>query len=347
MTVQPAAPPRVPLARVRSWLDFWYLLYRFPALSFSALLPVLGAASVTRDLGPRRLLGLFAIGFLFHGFSYISNDLIDLRLDRSEPMRADYPLVRGQLAPGTAWVLALIHVPLSFLVAARLAGSAAGCWYLLLAYALLTIYNLWGKRCLFPPLTDAVQALGWCALTLHGASVVGGAATSALEHLLAYVFGYVLLINGVHGPLRDLPNDYRSGARTTAILLQVRPSGATGVILSPALGLYTLLLQVALAWITLSHLRWNVPGGLSSPTAALSLALCLFAGALLVAAYVGRHDDLRLLTVGYAHLVVTLAVLPAAFATAAGPAVAATAFALFLLPVASYWLRNRNAEPVR
>lgn len=331
-------------ARLRSWLDFWYLLYRFPALSFSALLPVLGAAAVTQDLGPRRLLGLFAIGLCFHGFCYISNDLVDLRLDRGEPMRADYPLVRGQVSPRAAWLLALIHVPLSFLVAALLTSPPAGFCYLLLAYALLTTYNLWGKRCLFPPLTDAVQALGWCALTLHGAFVVGDATTPALEHLLAYVFVYVLLINGVHGPLRDLPNDYRSGARTTAILLRARPRGATGVTLSPVLGLYTLLLQSAVVWITVSHLRLNIPGGLSSPTAALSLALCLIAVALLGTAYLARHDELRLQTVGSVHLVVTLALLAATFATTAGPAVAATAFAIFSLPVVSLWLRNRNAE---
>jgi 1,4-dihydroxy-2-naphthoate octaprenyltransferase len=40
----------------------------------------------------------------------------------------------------------------------------------------------------------------------------------------AYVAVFTLFFNGIHGSLRDLENDFASGARTTAIFLGARPA---------------------------------------------------------------------------------------------------------------------------
>jgi 4-hydroxybenzoate polyprenyltransferase len=199
-----------------------YRFIRFSALGATAILPLLGAASVAPRIEPALLLGLLAAALLFHCFAYVLNDVIDLPIDRLEPQRATFPLVRGMVSPAQALAFALAQVPLAFALTAWLGGGPAAFGALALAFALMAVYNLWGKRAPFPPLTDLAQGLGWAALLVYGAALAGPPAplTAALA---AFEVVFILLINGVHGPLRDLANDLRCGARTTAILLGARP----------------------------------------------------------------------------------------------------------------------------
>ena len=199
-----------------------YRFIRFSALGATAILPLLGAASVAPRIEPALLLGLLAAALLFHCFAYVLNDVIDLPIDRLEPQRATFPLVRGMVSPAQALAFALAQVPLAFALTAWLGGGPAAFGALALAFALMTVYNLWGKRAPFPPLTDLAQGLGWAALVVYGAALAGPP-TPLTAALAAFEVVFILLINGVHGPLRDLANDLRCGARTTAILLGARP----------------------------------------------------------------------------------------------------------------------------
>jgi 4-hydroxybenzoate polyprenyltransferase len=232
-----------------------YRLGRFSALSFSLMLPLLGAS--TADLprtAPWRLAGLLAVGLVFHIFAYVLNDVIDLPLDCTEPLRADSPMVLGLVRRSDALVLALVQVPLVFLVHAWLGGGIAAALALLCALGLMAIYDVFGKRIAFPPLSDAVQGLAWAALAAYGTFASGGILTGRSGVLLALVFVYVLMINGVHGGLRDLVNDAHHGARTTALFLG---GGGVGLerlaiprgLLVYALALQGLLLGISLLWL--------------------------------------------------------------------------------------------------
>lgn len=303
-----------------------YRFIRFSALGATAILPLLGAASVTPRVGARLLLGLLAAALLFHCFAYVLNDVIDLPIDRREPQRATFPLVRGLVSPAQALAFALAQVPLAFALTAGLGGGRLAYGALALACALMTVYNLWGKRGPFPPLTDLVQGLGWAALLVYGAALAGRP-TPLTAALAAFEVVFILLINGVHGPLRDLANDLRCGARTTAILLGARPArGDPGpqtldpepslVHIPPALTAYALALHGLLVGLLALPLALNWLGqtpAARAATAALSLGLALWALRLLLRAR-GSPDQRTLLSAGMAHLVLTMTALIALFA---------------------------------
>jgi hypothetical protein len=101
-----------------------YHFSRFSALGATAALPLLGAGSVSAQLTPRRATGLLAVASAFHLFAYLHNDICDLDLDRTQPRRRHYPLVRGAVQPELALGLALICVPLAFALHTRLVAGA-------------------------------------------------------------------------------------------------------------------------------------------------------------------------------------------------------------------------------
>ncbi len=146
-----------------------YLFIRISTLGFTLLLTLLGAASGQHALTNGTMLLMISVGLAFHIFAYVLNDVVDLRLDRTEPLRADSPLVQGTITRRRALWLAFSQPPLAFVIA-YLAGVTLVALYMLgAAFLSLAAYNLYGKRCPLPPLTDFVQAVGWCALVLFGA----------------------------------------------------------------------------------------------------------------------------------------------------------------------------------
>lgn len=248
--------------RLRNCLRDAYHTLRLSAFGATAALPLLGAAAADRKLDGRRAAALLGVAAVFHAFAYLHNDLCDLDLDRTQPLRAAYPLVRGALAPGQARVLALGCLPAAFVLdALASAPGRAGVRRarLTAALALLAVYNRWGKRCPLPPLTDLVQALGWAALLAYGAAASGRPDPPLLRLLIVYELALIMQVNGVHGSLRDLANDHARGARTTAIWLGARADPAGGLSVTPRLAAYALVLQCALVALPLAGLVVNLP----------------------------------------------------------------------------------------
>ncbi len=265
-----------------------YRFLRFSAFGATATLPLLGAGSTEPQLGMRRTLGLLGIAAAFHAFAYVHNDVCDLEIDRTQPLRADYPLVRGDMSPQAALVIALGCVPVAFALdrwvvrddrrdapVGRLVGrrdAPPGRLYLASAFVLMAIYNRWGKMCPFPPLTDLVQGASWALLIGYGATVSGQPVNRLTRTLIAYELLLILMVNGVHGSLRDLGNDRARGARTTAIMLGAEET-PDGLRVGPGLIAYAAALQCALLALPLWAARGRVPtvgvGAIASLTAAL------------------------------------------------------------------------------
>jgi 4-hydroxybenzoate polyprenyltransferase len=202
---------------------------RLHYFGFTSMLILLGAAMVRGDPDKTLVGGLLAVGLCFHICSYVLNDVIDLDLDKKQPKRAKDPLVRGAISKEVALALALVQIPLAALLSFLLEASLWACLALGAGFALILVYNVWGKCCPFPPLTDLVQGLGWGSLVWYGALVARPDAPIdlILERtlpLFVYGTGFILLINGVHGGLRDLRTDRDNGMRTTALFLGARPA---------------------------------------------------------------------------------------------------------------------------
>jgi 4-hydroxybenzoate polyprenyltransferase len=272
--------------RFRNLLADAYHTLRLSAFGATAALPLLGAAVADRSLDGRRAAGLLGVAAAFHAFAYVHNDFCDLELDRTQPLRAAYPLVRGALNPRSALALALASLPVAYALDMRIAApERAGTRRLRLAaaLALLAVYNRWGKSCPLPPLTDFIQALGWAALLAYGAAVTGRPDPPLLRLLMAYELGLIMQVNGVHGALRDLANDYTHGAHTTAIWFGARPRPNGGMHVPPLLGAYALTLQAVLFAVPLKALgllppRQRLPAALGVGLTT-GLTLVLFAAA--------------------------------------------------------------------
>jgi 4-hydroxybenzoate polyprenyltransferase len=258
-----------------------YRFGRFSALSFSMMVPLLGAVVVSRDLSWTHLAGVAVAAVAFHLFAYVSNDVIDLSLDRTEPLRAESPLVRGVIGRSTALAIALIQVPVLFALHAALRGPALGAVALGAALVLMLIYNIYGKRLSFPPITDAIQGTAWVALALYGGLVARGSVNASILALAALVFVYVLLVNGVHGSLRDLANDHKRGARTTAIYLGARADASGAIVVPRSVAVYGVVLQSLLLVISALAIAWNWDA-YDPPAAAATVAALILSYLVLV-----------------------------------------------------------------
>ncbi|HXH95136.1 MAG TPA: UbiA family prenyltransferase, partial [Thermoanaerobaculia bacterium] len=314
---------------------------RLSIVGFSLLLPLAGAAAAAEHVSARQLAALIAVGLAFHVFAYVSNDVFDLPIDRTEPLRAGSPLVRGLIRPSLALVIALVPVPLTAALHLWAGGTPAAAAALLTAMALMLIYNRYGKRVAFPLASDAVQAIGWVALALYGAFATTSAAlTEPLGWLAAIVFVYVLLINGLHGGLRDIRNDAAHGARTTAIWFGAGADDDGRLLVPRSLVRYGAALQLVLFFLgVLSVRRWP-------------LAVAMIIAAYVVLFFLGREalradaTKREVIRAGFRHLYLSLGVVLVPFALFGSASVATAIVAVYAVPVVILALRMLRVRPL-
>src|SRR5256885_17240914 len=99
------------------------LFIRFSAVSFSIILPLLGAAMTSTQLTSHQIVGLISVAMAFHIFAYVLNDVIDLQVDRTESLRAHFPLIQGTIQPWQALAVALLQIPIALALTAWLGGT--------------------------------------------------------------------------------------------------------------------------------------------------------------------------------------------------------------------------------
>jgi 4-hydroxybenzoate polyprenyltransferase len=307
---------------------------RFSVLGFSLILPIAGAATVSSQVSAAQLAALLAVAFAFHIFGYVSNDVIDLPLDRTEPLRAGSPLVRGLVSPRAAFAIAMIPVPLAAAVHLIAGGNPAAAAVLMIGMGFGWIYNAHGKKIAVPLVSDAVQAMAWGSLALYGALTMRAPLTAAFGLLAATVFFYVLLVNGLHGGLRDIGNDARHGAKTTAILLGARATDDGRLLVPRVLKIHGLMLHLLIltAGVLAVVERW--------PAAAILLTIAhVFLLILARKALREAADRVAVVRAGFAHLFLSIGVVFLPFALFGNRAAAATIIAVYAVPVAVLAIR--------
>src|SRR5919109_5379149 len=188
---------------------------RFEYLSVALIFPLLGAATTPNRLTGFHLLGIIGGAFAFHIYVSLLNDIIDLPLDRTNPARADYPLVSGKISLSTALFITLIQIPIAAVIIFWQSGSTTAYFSMALAFVMMTIYNIWGKRSPFPPAIDVIQGIGFSSLALYGAALTGGLTPLSW---LTFTLGVLwMVIINLLGGLRDLHSDLAFGVNTTPI----------------------------------------------------------------------------------------------------------------------------------
>lgn len=263
-------------------------LFRVFSLGATLVYVLIGIATGAAPPTPAVVVGGGLLGFAFHIFANVGNDLIDLPLDRGDPRRARGPLVRGVVTPQAALILVVAPLPMMFGLLRALQAPAEAARALAGALALIVFYNVAGKSLGIPVVADYAQGVGWALLVVTGAEVAGGATVGTLL-AAAFVAVYVALINGIHGGIRDIANDTANRARTTAgsLGLQASPDGALD--LPRALVVYTLAVTVVLASLFVGVVWWSLRTGSGpAPVAASGLAAGLHAASLVALARAWR-----------------------------------------------------------
>lgn len=271
--------------------------------TFGPLLTGVGSVA-DRDSppSPATITVVLGVGLAFHVYAYVLNDVIDLPIDRTEPRRSEFPLVTGRISRSRALAVALGCVPIGLGLAAVHApdGSVV---VLAVAYGAMAVYDVWGKRSAFPMVTDLVQGLSWAALLWWGAAAAGRP-TATTAWLAAGAVVFILLANGVHGSLRDLANDLRCGARSTAVVLGARPlAGGGAAVTSPLTG-YAALLHTM---VVISVVAAVLSDPQSTPVTLAAVALtALVATELARRAWRARDDGWLMRRLGLLHLALLL-----------------------------------------
>lgn len=196
--------------------------------SFNAVLtgisPVMGAIAMG-EFDIISLFILFLIGFFGHSFGFVFNDIIDYNLDKTSKEISDRPLISGTISIRNAWFFAVGCILLAFAIAFIVAYQSS-IYYPLGVLAIsaffIIVYDLISKKF---PFMDILVALGIFFFILYGAS-------TQVQHLseisfIAWIVCFlgsiqVLFMQIVAGGLKDLENDYISGAKTAAVKLGAR-----------------------------------------------------------------------------------------------------------------------------
>jgi 4-hydroxybenzoate polyprenyltransferase len=248
------------------------LFTRFEYLTFAALLPLVGASSVSATLSAEQIVGLVAAAVSFHIYVSLLNDVADLPLDRINPQRAEYPLVRGAVLPSQALVVVFAQIPIAAALTMWLGGSVWAYAAFLLGVGLMTLYDLFGKRVPFAPLIDVMQGVGFAAMTLYGAAIVGQPTRLTWITFLLIVVWMVL--TNLIGGLRDLNTDSQFGAYTTPIFFGARSRGAR-LEIPAGMARYGHAVLVILIGLELSALAYNDFGYTPATQVALMVVVLL------------------------------------------------------------------------
>jgi len=171
---------------------------------------IVGAAIASHGLPPLwKLVLSFATGFLIGASAMVLNDVIDLEIDRvNAPWR---PLPSGRL--GVREALACF---LGLSIAGMATAAATGLYTLLVAlsaWALATLYDIWGKRTGLPG--NVMVAFNVAVPLLYGEALVGSW-DPAITVFWMMVF-LTALAREVAKGISDIEGDRTAGIRTIAV----------------------------------------------------------------------------------------------------------------------------------
>lgn len=218
--------------------------------SFNAALtgisPVMGSIAMG-NFNIFHLSILFIIGFFGHSYGFVLNDIFDYKIDKKNKELSDRPLVSGTISHNKAWVFAIISLIISFIIAVFYAYITKKYFPLLILLSsavLITIYNIISKKW---PLMDIFDSLAVFMLILYGSTTVTGNVQGVTNLAwLVCVIGaiQVFFMQLTPGGLKDIKNDYETGANTVAVRLGVRVADGKKIIVPFSYKFLSYLIQI-------------------------------------------------------------------------------------------------------
>jgi 4-hydroxybenzoate polyprenyltransferase len=246
--------------------------------AFTLFVPMMSAATVAPHQLPKLadILVIIAVTWGFHMTFYGMNDVTDYELDKLLGRKDDHPLVRGEISRRAALIITLAHTAAVFIIEALSGTTFTLMLFLAVACGGVIIYDVFSKRNRFPPLTDAIESIGFIALSLYGAAKVG--VPGPLSYMLAITFGIFLnFITGSFLGIVDVVGDTKGKALTTPIWFGTRSVKGSSVPYIPrSLSTFGLLQVAALIFLNLLPLIRNdfgYPRGLQNILIAITVIL--------------------------------------------------------------------------
>jgi 4-hydroxybenzoate polyprenyltransferase len=231
-------------------------LFRVHHMGAIAIIPVLGAISQgCSDL--TKLFILFIIGMFLNIFLFVSNDVVDAKLDRMSKLSRDFhvrAISKGTISKKTGVYLSIISVIIAYILSFLFFYRENFSFYLgILALSagisLCTLYNLFGKRFL---------SSAFLASFATGLGVFYGAYMTTNNNvfnvytwlLFVLVFNFMLFLTAVIGGFKDAGNDCKLDGKTIAIFLGVKiDEGKKTVIIPASFKVFTILLEISSIFI--------------------------------------------------------------------------------------------------
>jgi len=316
--VQTSTTEARPVSRLALFKEHVYLS-RF---AFTLFVPLMSAATVTPKQLPDLIVitVIIAVAWGFHLTFYGFNDVTDYELDKVLGRKDDHPLVRGDMTRRTALLIALAHTASVFIIEA-LSGTTVQLMLLLaVACGGVIIYDIFSKRNSFPPLTDAIESIGFIALALYGATKVG--VPNSLSWTLAITYGiFMNFITGSFLGIVDVVGDLKGKALTTPIWFGTRPVEGSALPYIPRtlsiFGLSQIVALIVINFLPLIRNDFNFPPALRliliGVLGAVSLAIFLHTVRFIVSGVkwqkMPQDSDLDLLAV-YSVLILGVSYLP-------------------------------------
>jgi 4-hydroxybenzoate polyprenyltransferase len=192
-------------------------LMRPYGMLFLGLAPVFGAVA-NQVANGLVLWELLLFGLLYHVFTFVHNDIVDMEVDARSRYVAARPLLAGAVPRGHAVVLVLGAL-IGVLVLAVLSASVLTAVLALAALGCAAAYNLWSKRSAF---LEYLLGLGVFFLVLAGAVVVTPQVSVLAWVVAGAFFSQWVFSVGVAANLKDIEEDTKNGVFTSPTVFGVR-----------------------------------------------------------------------------------------------------------------------------
>jgi len=209
-------------------LSEYSTLIRLPGLGAFSMAPVFGALSLM-EIGViiefKDIFLIFLIGLFSAIYSFVSNDIIDIEVDKLSKETKIRPLVTGVIPKKIALLISIICVVGVFIIAFTFyyrnqISFHLGLVCIILAAVFGTIYNVYGKKFA----TSAfVAALSEAFLVLVGAFMLSPDGTLSIFTwiIVILIFNQVLFMTAVIGGVKDAGHDFLRNVKTLALAFGV------------------------------------------------------------------------------------------------------------------------------
>jgi 4-hydroxybenzoate polyprenyltransferase len=207
------------LSKTRTYLK----LGRIHSAVLTGLAPVCVAAATGIPLSLYHYVELFVIGFLFHMYLFVLNEIQDIEIDKISKDLKSKPLIDGSISLRGAravvissYVLVLVLTAVFFFNKAIILLGVS-----LVSFLLGWIYDSLGKKL---PHADYPLGLMVFFVALYGGFSVTNDFTPFVYTIALLAFTQILIQNIVAG-LKDADHDFMAGGLSTSLRLGVKVKG--------------------------------------------------------------------------------------------------------------------------